>query len=107
MPDPSTAGSPPRMRRSPEVTGETAPTIRIVELLPAPLGPRKPKASPRATWKSMLSTAVKVPNRFVSPRASIRGSSAVLTRSRPYVVQVLETAGRAHRRCDDRRHYLA
>ena len=34
---------------SPSVTGETQPTMRIVLDLPAPLGPRKPKASPRRT----------------------------------------------------------
>ena len=49
--------------------GETQPIIRIVEVLPAPLGPRKPNDSPRATSKSMASTAVKSPNRLVSPRA--------------------------------------
>ena len=30
----------------PAVTGETQPIMRMVEVLPAPLGPRKPKASP-------------------------------------------------------------
>ena len=30
----------------PAVTGETQPIIRIVEVLPAPFGPRKPNASP-------------------------------------------------------------
>ena len=32
---------------SPPLAGETAPIIRIVELLPAPFGPRKPNVSPR------------------------------------------------------------
>ena len=59
----------------PSVAGETQPIIRIVELLPAPLGPRKPKATPRSTSKSMPSTAVKSPNRFVRPRAWMRGKS--------------------------------
>ncbi len=49
--------------------GETQPIIRIVEVLPAPLGPRNPNDSPRATSKSMASTAVKSPNILVSPRA--------------------------------------
>ena len=48
------------------VTGETQPTIRIVEDLPAPLGPRNPKASPRRTSTSMPSTATKSPNRSSS-----------------------------------------
>jgi hypothetical protein len=55
----------------PAVTGETQPIIRIVEVLPAPLGPRKPNDSPGATSKSMASTAVKPPNRLVRPRAWI------------------------------------
>ena len=41
--------------------------MRMVELLPAPLGPRKPKASPCSTVKSTPSTAVKSPNRFTQP----------------------------------------
>ena len=53
----------------PAVTGDTQPTIRIVLVLPAPFGPRKPKLSPAATSKSMASTAVNSPNFLVSPRA--------------------------------------
>src|SRR4029077_17536607 len=56
---------------SPEVTGDTPPIMRIVDVLPAPFGPRKPKASPLATSKSMPSTAVNSPNLFVSWRARI------------------------------------
>jgi hypothetical protein len=56
----------PRTRSSPDVIGDTQPIIRIVDVLPAPLGPRKPNASPGRTSKSMPSTAVKVVNRFVS-----------------------------------------
>ena len=29
------------------MTGETQPIMRMVEVFPAPFGPRKPKASPR------------------------------------------------------------
>ena len=46
---------------SPEVTGETQVIIRMVVVLPAPLGPRKPKHSPARTEKEMPSTAVNVP----------------------------------------------
>ena len=46
--------------------GDTQPIIRIVELLPAPLGPRNPNASPGWITKSMPSTATKPPKRFVS-----------------------------------------
>src|SRR3954454_4374184 len=70
---PSVTGSRPRMRSVPSVIGETQPIIRIVELLPAPLGPRNPNASPRSTSKSTASTAVKFSNRLVSPRARISG----------------------------------
>ncbi|MEO6700004.1 MAG: hypothetical protein ABI140_16855 [Jatrophihabitantaceae bacterium] len=54
--------------------GETAPTIRMVDDLPAPFGPRKPNDSPRATVKSTASTALKLPNRLVSARAWIIGA---------------------------------
>ena len=58
----------------PDVIGATQPIMRIVELLPAPFGPRKPNASPRATSKSMPSTAVNVPKVLVSPRAEMSGA---------------------------------
>ena len=54
------AGSRPRIDSVPPLSGETQPIIRIVEVLPAPLGPRKPNDSPGATSKSMPSTAVNV-----------------------------------------------
>ena len=49
--------------------------MRIVVVLPAPFGPRKPKDSPCATSKSTWSTAVKPAYRFVSPRAWMSGES--------------------------------
>ena len=54
-------GRSPSTRRLPPLAGETAPIIRIVELLPAPFGPRKPNVSPRPTAKSIPSTATKSP----------------------------------------------
>ena len=70
MPGPSRARVAARGRcSSPSVGGETQPIIRIVEDLPAPLGPRKPNASPRWISTSMPSTAVNSPKRFTSPRA--------------------------------------
>src|SRR5215210_1536235 len=68
---PSTAGSRSRIRSVPSLTGETHPIIRIVELLPAPLGPRKPNASPRLTSRSIPSTATRSPKRLTRPRAWI------------------------------------
>src|SRR5262249_30409129 len=66
MRGPSTAGSRPNTRRSPALTGDTQPIIRIVDVLPAPFGPRNPKHSPSSTLKSMASTATKSPNCLVS-----------------------------------------
>ena len=43
---PSVAGSMPSTRRSPPDRGDTQPIMRIVDVLPAPFGPRKPNASP-------------------------------------------------------------
>ena len=37
----------------------------MVDVLPAPFGPRNPNASPGSTWKSMPSTATKFPKRLV------------------------------------------
>src|SRR5215218_10364295 len=76
MAGPSVAGSSPRIRSSPPVTGETAAIIRIVEDLPAPLGPRKPNASPRRTSRAMPLTASTVapdlsPNDLRRSRAEI------------------------------------
>src|SRR5271165_491788 len=74
--EPSRTGSRPRIFSSPLVGGDTQPIIRIVEDLPAPFGPRKPKASPRYRSKSIPSTAVKLPNVLVRPRA--RTSTSLL-----------------------------
>src|SRR5215472_13057369 len=71
---PSLTGFMPRMTSSPLVGGETQPIMRIVEDLPAPFGPRKPNASPRRSSKSMPSTAVNCPNRFVRPVARMSTS---------------------------------
>ena len=75
---PSVAGSMPRTRSVPPLAGDTQPIIRIVDVLPAPFGPRNPNASPRSTSKSTPSTAVNSPNFLVSPRAWISGSLGVL-----------------------------
>ena len=62
------------MRSSPLVGCDTHPTMRMVDVLPAPLGPRNPNASPGSTWKSMPSTATKLPNRLVMFVPWIKGS---------------------------------
>src|SRR3989440_3892568 len=76
---PSATGAMSRMRSVPAVGGDTQPIIRIVELFPAPFGPRKPNASPRCTSKSIPSTAASSPNFFTSPRAWISGALALMT----------------------------
>ena len=54
------------------VTGETAATIRIVEDLPAPLGPRNPNDSPGVTSRSMpLDRLERRRSDLRSPRAQI------------------------------------
>src|SRR5687768_4587510 len=72
---PSRAGSIPKIRSSPSVTGDTHPIIRIVDDLPAPFGPRNPNDSPRWTDTSMPLTAMKSPNVLTRSRASISGSA--------------------------------
>ena len=41
----------------PLVGGRTPVRMRMVVVLPAPLGPRKPRISPDCTWKLTSSTA--------------------------------------------------
>src|SRR5437660_5064754 len=77
MRGPSVAGSMSRTRSVPSVTGETQPIMRMVEVFPAPLGPRNPKASPRPTEKSMLSTAPYEPKRLVRWRPCTRGGACM------------------------------
>ena len=48
--------------------GLTVVIIFIVDVLPAPLGPRNPNASPLAMSKSTASTATNSSNLLVSPR---------------------------------------
>ena len=50
--------------------------IRMVDVLPAPLGPKKPNDSPGEMVKSTPSTATKSPKRFTSPCASTIGAVA-------------------------------
>src|SRR5262245_66448314 len=44
--------------------------MRSVVVLPAPLGPSRPKQTPAGTSRSMPSTATRAPKRFTTPRAS-------------------------------------
>ena len=55
----------PATRAVPEVGAISVPRVRTVVVLPAPLGPRKPKTSPGAIVKETSSKAVRSPNRLV------------------------------------------
>src|SRR5690606_28976333 len=79
MSGPSCRGSMPRTRSSPSVTGETQAIIRMVVVLPAPLGPRNPNTSPRCTVKSMPSTTASPPKRLVSALACTSGAPSTGT----------------------------
>src|SRR5215470_3676189 len=50
----------------PEVGGRKHVSMRMVVVLPAPLGPRKPTICPFSTWNEMWSTAVLRAYFFVS-----------------------------------------
>src|SRR5436190_7125912 len=95
MSAPRLFGSRPRTRSVPPLGGETHPIMRMVELLPAPFGPRKPNASPCCTSKSIASTAVRSPKRLTSPRAWTSGSSvaAFTTCKLPTVIDAGVAAG--------------
>src|SRR5689334_18283905 len=93
--EPSRTGSLSRMRSVPPLGGDMHPIMRMVELLPAPFGPRKPNASPCCTSKSIPSTATRSPKRLISPRACTSGSSvaAVMTCKLPAVIDAGVAAG--------------
>src|SRR6266481_6101567 len=61
----------------PEVGGVSVVIIRISVVLPAPLGPSKPKISPVGTVKLTSFTATKSPNCFLSLLTSIAFISVV------------------------------
>ena len=68
----------------PLVAGRRPVSIFIVVDLPQPFEPRKPKISPRPMRKLTWSTAVKLPNRRVSPSASMAGTSSSSERARTH-----------------------
>src|SRR5437667_12712691 len=63
--------SKPQTLTRPDVGARNPVIIFMVVDLPAPLGPRKPKTSPRSTTRSMPATAVIGPKLLVSPSISI------------------------------------
>src|SRR5436189_3611025 len=64
------------------LSGLVIPTIiRIVVVFPAPLGPRKPNTLPGRTSNDSPSTAVKSPNRFVTPSTRNVAAPSLINRS--------------------------
>ncbi len=69
-----------RSTASPAVGRSSPVSMRMVVLLPAPFGPRKPKKRPRATRKDTWSTAVWRRNVFVRPSTTIASVSPIRAR---------------------------
>src|SRR5690349_21225537 len=69
----------PQMTAVPLLGARKPVIIFIVVDLPAPLGPRKPRTSPRPKSKDTSSTAVTGPNDLVRCRTSIISSMAVVS----------------------------
>src|SRR5439155_693997 len=90
------------MRTSPLVGGKMPARMRMVVVLPAPFGPRKPTISPASTRNEMPRTASTAPKVLVRSRTSIivwpmllPGISNRGEQLRGQLVQVRETAGGA------------
>src|SRR5947199_8063408 len=90
------------MRTSPLVGGKMPARMRMVVVLPAPFGPRKPTISPASTRNEMSRTASTAPKVLVRSRTSIiawpmllPGISNRREQLRGELVQVRETAGGA------------
>src|SRR5688572_13516481 len=73
----SRAGSKSSTRAVPPVGSDSPSSIRMVVVLPAPLGPSRPKTSPCWIVRSSESTAVKSPYLLVRPRARIAGAAVL------------------------------
>ena len=65
----------PATTADPEVGAISVPRIRTVVVLPAPLGPRKPNTSPRATLNDTSATAVREPKTLVRWLTSIAAAA--------------------------------
>ena len=78
---PSSGRDNPSSRIVPEVGGARPISILIVVVLPAPLGPRKPKKQPRGTLKVRPSTAAFSSYSFRRSWTSIAGERSAGERS--------------------------
>src|SRR5579859_5463553 len=87
---------------SPEVGCSSPHSIRMQVVLPLPFGPRNPKMVPFGTVKVSASTAVKLPNRFVSAFSSM--AFMAVTRFLPCIRSWLPFSDPLHRRIHARLH---
>src|SRR3954463_13922715 len=71
------------MRASPQVGWSSVARILIVVVLPAPLGPMKPKQSPSLISRLRFDSATSVPYRFV--RLTVLMTTAIGANSRSFV----------------------
>src|SRR3989304_853256 len=74
--------------------------MRMVVVLPAPLGPRNPTTSPRATSNDTSRTACVVPNDLERLRTEIMRGVTMLTATRALVK---DAGGRRNELCGPRR----
>ena len=65
----------PQTVADPDVGAMSVASVRTVVVLPAPLGPRKPKTSPRSISNDTSSNAMRSPNRLPSAFAVRAGCS--------------------------------
>ena len=89
---------------------DTEPALRLrypskistVVVLPAPLGPSNANISPSWTWRSIPSTALRVPYCLCSPRTSIAGElvMGITMTGWDVVVTYRSTASRVNRSVD-------
>src|SRR6185369_8772084 len=75
--------------------------IRMVVVLPAPFGPRKPRISPLCTLNETLSTAVRGPYRLVRFSTSIMALSLVNQSSDTNKASAPKRSNDTHRRRKD------
>ena len=83
----------PSMVTDPLVGAISPASIRIVVVLPAPLGPSSATISPCATSRLTSSTAMRAPKRRLRPRAAITGSPR-----RTHTTRASPAAGPSRRR---------
>src|SRR5450755_835365 len=91
----SSGTSRPRTRRLPAVGFARPSSSRISVVLPAPLAPRKPKATPRETTRSTPSSAAREPKDLPRPRDSIAGDCEC-RREEEFMTTILAVNGFAH-----------